>query len=352
MQATVQQRAKAEIRPARPLSVALIGCGAVAESSHVPALQMTPMAELSLVADVDEGRATRLGKTAGCAYTPDPSHALCDPDIEAVGILLPHHLHAEVALTALGAGKHVLVEKPMALRLADCAAMIEAAEAAGLVLAVGQVLRCRHAHRMAREAVVAGEIGRPVHTIRRRYNSREQRPPQSGWGQTEAMTGGLLFGNGSHEIDAALWISNDRPIEVYARAARLSPSDERGPTEISVSITLEQGGFVTVTISRGVSSWTSDQWTVGTTGSLFLTDRELIVDGEQRPFGEQPGDGFTQEWEAVSAAVRGHTVGGGCIIGARSVWPTMVALECARESIRTGRPVRADEVDHWRLYAG
>jgi predicted dehydrogenase len=338
----------------------VLGCGLVSRS-HLPVLRASPHARVDVVADLDAQRAQGAAAEVGSRWTTRPDEVLSDPAVEAVAVLLPHHLHAEPVLAALRQGKHVFVEKPMALMLADCAAMIRAAEAAGRVLAVGQVLRCRHAHRLAREAIAAGAIGRPVHTVRRRYARRGQETGQLAWAERESASGGLLYGNGSHEVDAVLWMLDGRPDEVYARGGTLPEEEARGASELSLSVALAGGGHLTLTMSRGTSQAAWDQWTVGSTGSLYLAGQELVVNGERRPVPEQPGGGFAEEWAAFASAVRdgeAGTAGGSdgdgghppCAIGARTVWPTMVALECARESIRTGRPSRASEVDRWRLY--
>jgi predicted dehydrogenase len=335
------------------VTMALIGCGLVSRS-HLPAFRTAERVRLAAVVDLDAPRAEATATAAGqVAWTTRLEEVLEDPAIEAVAVCLPHHLHAATAERALQHGKHVFVEKPMALQLADCARMITTAEANGRVLAVGQVLRFRHAVRQARQAIEAEEIGRPVQTIRRRYSRRDQTTGQLGWSLDAATSGGLLYGNGSHEVDTVLWTLDDRPVEVYARAGALDADDRRGPTELSLLITLAGGGFSTVSLSRGTSQAVWDQWTTGTAGSLTMSGPSLTVNGEQRPLPEQPEGGFREEWEAFGAAVQEAGAGSpasACVISARTVWPTMVALECARESIRTGRPVRADAVDSWALY--
>ena len=342
-----------EARADEPVTLALVGCGLVSRS-HLPALRGADRVRLVAVVDLDATRAEAAAATAGgVCWMAHQEQVLEDQTIEAVAICLPHHLHAEAVERALRHGKHVFVEKPMALRLDDCARMITTAEEAGRVLAVGQVLRCRHPVRLAREAVAAGAVGRPVQTIRRRYGRRDQTTGQLEWSGDAQRSGGLLYGNGSHEVDAGLWIANGRPAEVYARAGESDPEDTRGATELSLLITLAGGGLFTLSMSRGTSQAVWDQWTTGTAGSLFLSSQALTINGESRPLPEQPEGGFKEEWEAFGLAVQAARAGDlrrPCVIGARSVWPTMVALECARESIRGGRPVRATEVDRWALY--
>jgi predicted dehydrogenase len=333
----------------RPVTVALLGCGLVSRS-HLPAFRAARSVDLRVVADLDSSRAQAAAAAAGdVAWSADPDAVLADPAIEAVAVCLPHYLHADVAIAALSLGKHVFVEKPMALRLEDCARMIAAAEAGERILAVGHVIRCWNAVRLARDAVAAGEIGRHVHTIRRRYLKRGSETEQLEWARSEATSGGLLYGNGSHEVDSVLWMLGERPLEVSARAGTLG-DESRGASEIALSIALSGGGFYTLTMSRGTAQSVWDQWTVGADGSLHLAGQDLAVNGERRGVPAQPERGFLDEWEIFGAAVRSGDAAHA--LSARSVWPTMVALECARESIRSGKPVDARDVDRWELYDG
>jgi len=270
------------------VTVALIGCGLVSRS-HLPAFRTAERVRLAAVVDLDAQRAEATTVAAGqVAWTTRVDDVLEDPAIDAVAVCLPHHLHTAMVEQAIQHGKHVFVEKPMALQLTDCARMITIAEAAGRVLTVGQVLRCRHAVRQARATIALGEIGRPVQTVRRRYSRRDQTTGQLEWSRDAAASGGLLYGNGSHEVDTALWILDDRPAEVYARAGALDADDQRGPTELSLLITLAGGGFATISLSRGTSQAIWDQWTTGTAGSLAMSGPALTVNGEQRPLPEQP----------------------------------------------------------------
>ena len=116
------------------LRVGVIGCGAIART-HVPAIQGATGVELAGVFDADAGRARALAAQFGVGTVYESWPALLgDAAVDVVAILLPHHRHADHALAALAAGKHVMCEKPLAITLADCDAMIAAAERAGRAL--------------------------------------------------------------------------------------------------------------------------------------------------------------------------------------------------------------------------
>lgn len=330
-----------------PMRVALIGCGMVSKN-HIEGIKATAGVELGVAVDLDPDRARETAGLAGegARWSTQLDEVLADSSIDVAAILLPHHVHAQFALRALAAGKHVLVEKPMALTLADCAEMIQAADANRRVLAVGHVLRFREAHRAARESISSGAIGAPVHTIRHRYAKRGSETQQLEWSRDAKASGGLLYGNGSHEVDAALWMLNERPVKVYARAGALDPDDLRGASELSVLVELEGGSHFTLTMSRGVSRSVWEQWTVGTQGSIHLQGNRVSVNGEVQELTQPGPGGFDAEWESVRRAVQD---GEPCAVDARTVWPAMVALECARRSIELNRPVEAAEVDTWQF---
>lgn len=121
-----------------------------------------------------------------------------DPRVEAVDICTPTHLHKPLALQALEAGKHVLVEKPMALSVADCGTMIDAARDAGRVLMVAQVLRFFPEYATARAMVISGELGSVrAATFRRRCAA----PAWGRWLKDPAKSGGGALDLLIHDFD-------------------------------------------------------------------------------------------------------------------------------------------------------
>lgn len=116
------------------LRVAVIGCGAIAHA-HLPAIHGAPDVEVAGVLDTDLARARAVAAQFGVGVIYDDWAAvLADDDVDVVALLLPHYLHRPFAVEALAAGRHVMCEKPLATTLADCDAMIAAAERAGRAL--------------------------------------------------------------------------------------------------------------------------------------------------------------------------------------------------------------------------
>ncbi len=149
-----------------------------------------------------------------------------DRELDAIDICLPTDLHAEVGITALRAGKHVLCEKPLALTAADCDAMIAEAEKHQRVLMAGQVLRFWPAYERLERFVRSREYGAILSAT---FVRRCGLPDWSGWLVDEARSGGAVLDLLIHDIDQALWLFG-APERVAAKS--LGPVDTIAATLI------------------------------------------------------------------------------------------------------------------------
>lgn len=217
--ATADQAGATQAPPSRTFGYAIVGIGSLAEADILPAFANTTRSRLMGLVSGDMAKARETAAKYGAPerglYTYDTFDRIADnPDIDAVYIVLPNNLHAEYTIRAHKAGKHVIVEKPMANSVADCDAMIAAAQAANRQLLVGYRLRyepfTQAMVRMAREkefgdtkAIVceAGfSIGNPAQ-----------------WRlQKAAAGGGSMMDIGIYAVNAARYLSGEEPIEVNA----------------------------------------------------------------------------------------------------------------------------------------
>lgn len=141
------------------IHVGLIGCGKIGQVRHLPEYAANPDCRITALYDINLARARELaGQYGATAY--DSVEALLASDVDAVSICSANTSHAELAIAALRAGKHVLCEKPMATTLEDCEAMVAAAKESGRRLMIGQNQRLAGAHAKAKALIDAGEIGR------------------------------------------------------------------------------------------------------------------------------------------------------------------------------------------------
>ncbi len=191
-----------------PLGIGLVGCGRIS-IRHVQSIAEIPEVRLVAVADIIPARTRRAAQDTGADCYDDYSRMLARRDIDIVDICTPSGLHAEMAVQALQAGKHALVEKPMALTLRDADRMIAAARAANKKLCI--VLQNRYNPPMQdlRRVVDEGRLGRLLlgNATVRWY--RPQEYYEDGWHGTLAMDGGALMNQCIHHIDALQWLMGD-----------------------------------------------------------------------------------------------------------------------------------------------
>ena len=202
------------------LRFGLIGCGRVAPR-HAESLLSLPGARLVAVADVRETRADRFAAQYHAAAHTDYRALIARQDVDVVNICTPSGLHAQMAIEAMQAGKHVIVEKPIALTLDDADRMIGAARVYGVKLCV--VLQNRYNPPMQdlKQVIESGMLGRLLlgNATVRWY--RPQEYYEDGWHGTWAMDGGALMNQSIHHIDALQWLLG-RPESVFAYSATLA----------------------------------------------------------------------------------------------------------------------------------
>ena len=192
------------------LRIAVVGCGAVTERRHLPALVRRDDCEVVALVDQNEARAKQLASSMGGAPKIFTNYRdLLALDIAAAIVALPNHLHAPVSIDLLKAGIHLLVEKPMALSVAECDAMVEAAESGKAVLAVGLPRRFLHAARFAKWAIRNGVLGQIISFDIRDGYVFDWPLASDFFFRKETAGGGVLIDTGAHTLDQVLWWLGD-----------------------------------------------------------------------------------------------------------------------------------------------
>ena len=200
------------------IRVGLIGIGAIGRT-HFGCYKNTPDAELVALCDIEsrklEGDWSRQGFNLGTqdakredlsalrTYT-DWREIIADPNIDVIDVCLPIDIHAEVAVAALKAGKHVLCEKPMARTSAECREMEAAASESGKQLMIAHCLRYWPHYVETQKIIAGGEYGKPLYA---RFHRASGTPKWSyhDWLRTAERSGGSLLDMHVHDVDAALW---------------------------------------------------------------------------------------------------------------------------------------------------
>jgi len=203
------------------LRFAIIGCGRIAPRHAQSLAELSDRAQLVAVADIIESRAQRIARDYGAETTTDYRRLLERRDIDVVNICTPSGLHARIGIEAAHAGKHVVVEKPMALTIRDADALISACAQAQVTLTV--VLQNRYNPPMQdlKELIESGKLGRLFlgNATVRWY--RPQSYYEDGWHGTRAMDGGALMNQSIHHVDALQWLMGDVD-SVFAYGATLA----------------------------------------------------------------------------------------------------------------------------------
>ncbi len=221
---------------------------------HAAAITAAPGAELAGIACASEATAAAARRDFP-GVTVDLGHQalLRRPDIDAVAVVVPNHLHAEVGVAALEAGKDVLLEKPMATTLEDCDRLLRAARSSGRVLTVGHELRLSAQYGRVKALIDAGEIGTPTYAAFSLFRF-PFRPGSTGWRYDPARVGSWILEEPVHSFDFMLWyfdrvgdpLSVDAWGDAGARGAGLSDSFTailRFPGQAHAVITETLAGF-------------------------------------------------------------------------------------------------------------
>jgi predicted dehydrogenase len=195
------------------IRVAILGSGFMGATHAAGWVALGERARVTHVVSRSAEKAQRLAARTGGAAGTDPWAPLEDPDVDAVDVCLPTPLHREAVERALAAGKHVLLEKPIALTLEDADAIVAATERSGRVVMVGHVLRFFPAYAELRQRVAAGEIGRP-----RGVTAQRLSPPAdwADWLGDAAQSGGVAVDLMVHDFDQANLLLG-RAQRAYAR---------------------------------------------------------------------------------------------------------------------------------------
>jgi phthalate 4,5-cis-dihydrodiol dehydrogenase len=230
----------------KPLGLAIAGLG-MAGAVMVRAAAAHPGVKLVTVAEPDHDARNAFARDFNTPSYTQLAELCDDPRIEAVYVATPHQFHRAHAVALAKAGKHIILEKPMALTLADCDDIIAAGERAGVYLIVGHTHAFDPAVRAMRQIVASGELG-PLGMIAAwnytNFLYRPRRPEEL----DTAQGGGILFNQLPHQIDMVRLIGGGKLRSVRAQATRLDPAR---PTEGSCAAFLEFENGVAASLVYG-----------------------------------------------------------------------------------------------------
>lgn len=285
------------------LRLGVIGCGRVANTLHLPAIAACAgSVELVVLADVSE-RAARKAQAQfnGKRHYTNMKDVFRDEEVDAVVILLPHHLHEQATIEALESGKHVLVEKPLALSVDEADRMIAAAARSDRNLMVGHNRRFFKASIEAKKRM--SEIGRPLHMIITWFRLRDA--PPSDWWSSIDKTGGLLIPlNGSHAVDMMMWLVDKKPVRVFAEATQNNPRWQ-GEDEVAIVLSFDDGLIGTIMLSFNSRVEAYERYIIGTQNTMLIKNEgTLMMNGEVIVSDDRQVESFKGQIEEFAASIR------------------------------------------------
>lgn len=324
------------------VKLGIIGCGRIAKA-HVNATKsLFSEVEIVAVADKVEEKAMELASIAGARYWMNDYRKLLDmPEIEAVIIALPHHLHYEATLAAVEAGKDVLLEKPMALKYIEAREMVERAEKYKRILMVGQSRRFCKACKILKEEI--GTIG-PLIRIVINFLVYFPEPPTDWWKSPEEAGDLITYLQASHSIDFMLWITGKLPERIFAQSGSRNPKGIGIQDEEDIFIRFPGNIFGAVHLSLNTKPPVHECIIVGENGSFQLSEYQvpgdfrfgyrLLRNGEVLIDGEQVPTNYTLQLQEFIEAVKYRRQP---LASGREVLPSVRVLELVSLSSKYGK---------------
>jgi predicted dehydrogenase len=242
------------------IGLGIVGCGWVTANRHLPALARVRALEVVAVADLDAKPVDALAaRFAVPALYGGVTQLVEDPRVDAVAVCVPPSAHVDVALAALEAGKHVFVEKPLALTLEDAERLVQRAAETGLTAMTGFNLRFHRLVRQLRDRVSAGELG-SIHALTTTYTDDVLlRPDLAAWRGARGLGGGTVVEKAIHHFDLWRFLLADEVENVHAYTG----VGERGEGIACVSARM-RGGALSSTLSVDATSLSNEVAVYGT----------------------------------------------------------------------------------------
>ena len=320
------------------IGIGILGAGMVARYHQQAVAACADLgARLVGVGHPDPARSALIADEFGAPRF-DPDALLAHPEIEIVCVCTPSGQHAAEAVAALRGGKHVLVEKPMALSLADADAMIAAAADAGRHLGVALQRRTDPQFQRLRAAVAEGRLGQlTLGLVSIPYYRPQRYYDQAAWRGTWALDGGgVLMNQGIHLIDLLVWMMGD-PVDVQARAATLQRAVE---VEDTLTATLRFANGALAAVAATTTSEPGFPHRV----EIYGTDGGAQIEGEAMLRWLTPAGSLVEAEAAQTAGAGGDPRG----IGAAG---HIRLLRDMIGAVREGRPPLVDGAEGRRSLA-
>jgi predicted dehydrogenase len=252
-------------------NVAILGAGQISSNHAAGFQEVSDLAQVVTVCDINHENAENLATMLDARITSDYRQVLADPDVDLVDIILPHHLHHEVALATIAAGKHLLLEKPVAVSYQQSLEICEAARRAGIHFGIAENTRYVPAYLEAEKLIRSGRLGEI--TLVRTFlpaNERMRLSRDDFWGRKAGCGGGALIDSGPHSFYLIKWLFGEVK-ELTAFTSQLYKFDSEVEDNADVRGKLVCGADFLSSFTFTAEIPHSERLEVyGTTGSLIV----------------------------------------------------------------------------------
>ncbi|MCG7380431.1 Gfo/Idh/MocA family oxidoreductase [Paenibacillus sp. ACRSA] len=258
------------------IKVAVFGCGAIAERRHIPEYADNENVELVAFADPIVERAEKMAETYGGKAYSSYEELLANETVDAVSVCTPNYLHAPMAIAAANAGKHVLVEKPMAVSTEEGEQMIEAAKKNNVFLMVGHNQRLMPPHVKAKEILDSGRLGKVLN-----FRTSFGHPGPEAWSvdgadswffRKEEAIMGAMGDLGVHKSDFIRYLLSDEVSEVAGFISTLHKEGTKVDDNATCLLRMKSGAIGTL-----VASWT--QYRAGDNSTVLWCENGVMKIG-------------------------------------------------------------------------
>jgi predicted dehydrogenase/threonine dehydrogenase-like Zn-dependent dehydrogenase len=327
------------LRTAPPVSekvgVLLVGTGWFARNHRLPALRSCESLRLAGVVSATGTSARQLAEKGGGTFaTTSYEEGLARPEVEAVILATRHNLHVPQAVAAIRAGKHVLVEKPLALDVEGLRSVARALREHPVRFAVG--FNRRHAPLAAALRDLLAGRSAPIHGV---YRMHAGRLPREHWVNDPVVGGGRLLGEACHAFDFLNFLTGSPPVSVHATRIRSGDAAVKDDDNVTATVSYADGSVLSVLYTTaGPEGFSKEEIEVFTSGlAAKLVDfRDLVWTGARkgRKALRTPDKGLSEELIAWARHLRGEaTAVADFPAAAVSTWLTLRALESARTGV-------------------
>ena len=307
----------------KEVRVGVLGLGSIAQVVHVPILAQMSGVTIAAVCDADDVKARTIGGRIGARMMRRDEEVYRADDIDGVVICTPNHLHEEQAIAALEAGKHVLVEKPLALTPEAAARVVAAAQASGRTLMVAMNNRYRPDTRALKPFADSGELGK-IFLTRGAWLNQKMRVGRPTWRHRLATAGGgALMDLGVQTLDLCLWtLGFPEAASVFTHTH--VPDGSEVEDTAAILLRMNDGSCISLTVSWSLVAERDRHYMrlLGTRGSAMIQPLAVYKEGDNGLLDVTPSippQGRENAYTASYRAELAHFIA--CLRGEASVEP-------------------------------